>query len=67
MSEILLSSYWHLGEPNNFEGKIEECVELKFQHEENSWNDQVCGDENFWICEKKVALWVLSELPASPK
>ncbi|XP_018520431.1 C-type lectin domain family 4 member M isoform X1 [Lates calcarifer] len=52
----LTKSYWGSGEPNDYEGKTEDCVEIKFHDEENSWNDIPCGDQNFWICEKTVAL-----------
>ncbi|XP_068583571.1 CD209 antigen-like protein A [Cebidichthys violaceus] len=52
----LTKSYWGPGEPNDFEGKIEECVEIKFHEMENTWNDASCGDQNFWICEKMIAL-----------
>lgn len=48
-------SYWNPGEPNDFEGKNEDCVEIKFHDVENSWNDIPCGDQNFWICEKRIA------------
>uniref|UniRef100_A0A3B5KZ22 C-type lectin domain-containing protein n=1 Tax=Xiphophorus couchianus TaxID=32473 RepID=A0A3B5KZ22_9TELE len=51
----LTKSYWGPGEPNGFEGKIENCVEIRFFELENSWNDIPCGDENYWICEKEVA------------
>ncbi|XP_072240699.1 C-type lectin domain family 4 member E-like [Leuresthes tenuis] len=52
----LTKSYWGPGEPNGFEGKTEDCVEIRFHDIENSWNDIPCEDENFWICEKKVEL-----------
>ncbi|XP_026159801.1 CD209 antigen-like protein A isoform X2 [Mastacembelus armatus] len=52
----LTISYWHSGEPNNFEGKIEDCAEIRFYDVENSWNDIPCNDQNFWICEKTVTL-----------
>ncbi|XP_032420206.1 CD209 antigen-like protein E isoform X1 [Xiphophorus hellerii] len=51
----LTKSYWGPGEPNGFEGKMENCVEIRFFELENSWNDIPCGDENYWICEKEVA------------
>uniref|UniRef100_A0A8D0D1I4 C-type lectin domain-containing protein n=1 Tax=Sander lucioperca TaxID=283035 RepID=A0A8D0D1I4_SANLU len=52
---LLTKSYWNPGEPNDFEGKNEDCVEIKFHDVENSWNDIPCGDQNFWICEKRIA------------
>ncbi|XP_054459936.1 CD209 antigen-like protein E [Anoplopoma fimbria] len=52
----LTKSYWGPGEPNGFEGKTEDCVEIRFHEMENSWNDIPCGDQNFWICEKMIAL-----------
>uniref|UniRef100_A0A3Q0RBU1 C-type lectin domain-containing protein n=1 Tax=Amphilophus citrinellus TaxID=61819 RepID=A0A3Q0RBU1_AMPCI len=52
---LLTKSYWGQGEPNGFEGKKEDCVEINFFDSENSWNDIPCEDQNFWICEKKVA------------
>ncbi|XP_043969809.1 C-type lectin domain family 4 member E-like [Gambusia affinis] len=48
-------SFWGPGEPNGFEGKIENCVEIRFFEMDNSWNDIPCGDQNYWICEKEVA------------
>ncbi|KFO22976.1 CD209 antigen [Fukomys damarensis] len=41
-------SFWQDGEPNN-DGD-EDCVEL-FQ---DTWNDNVCTAQNFWICEQPV-------------
>ncbi|XP_075320679.1 C-type lectin domain family 4 member E-like [Odontesthes bonariensis] len=52
----LTKSYWGPSEPNGFEGKTEDCVEIRFHDIENSWNDIPCEDQNFWICEKKVEL-----------
>ncbi|PWA14934.1 hypothetical protein CCH79_00014185 [Gambusia affinis] len=51
----LNESFWGPGEPNGFEGKIENCVEIRFFEMDNSWNDIPCGDQNYWICEKEVA------------
>ncbi|XP_070684544.1 CD209 antigen-like protein A [Pempheris klunzingeri] len=55
-STPLTLSYWGPGEPNAYEGKNEDCVELNFYDVENSWNDIPCADIKFWICEKMVAL-----------
>ncbi|XP_010786464.1 CD209 antigen-like protein E [Notothenia coriiceps] len=52
----LNKSYWGPGEPNSFEGNVENCVEIRFFDLENSWNDIQCGDQNFWICEKMLAI-----------
>ncbi|XP_008290040.1 CD209 antigen-like protein E [Stegastes partitus] len=52
----LTKSYWGPGEPNSYRGKKEDCVEIKFHDNENSWNDIPCEDLNFWICEKKLDL-----------
>ncbi|XP_074486706.1 C-type lectin domain family 17, member A-like isoform X1 [Sebastes fasciatus] len=51
----LTKSYWGPGEPNGFEDRNEDCVKIKFYEQENSWNDIQCGDQNFWICEKRIA------------
>ncbi|XP_054897433.1 uncharacterized protein LOC129367161 [Poeciliopsis prolifica] len=51
----LTKNYWGPEEPNGFEGKIENCVEIRFFELENSWNDIPCEDQNYWICEKNVA------------
>ncbi|XP_022620759.1 CD209 antigen-like protein E isoform X1 [Seriola dumerili] len=52
----ITKSYWANGEPNSYEGKNEDCVEIRFPNEENSWNDIPCEGQNFWICEKTMAL-----------
>ncbi|KAG7223713.1 hypothetical protein INR49_015440 [Caranx melampygus] len=52
----LNQSYWASGEPNNYRGKGENCVQIKLYNEENSWNDKICENLNFWICEKMLAL-----------
>ncbi|KAK9539955.1 hypothetical protein VZT92_002434 [Zoarces viviparus] len=48
-------SYWHNGEPNSYQSKEEDCGEIKYYEDENSWNDEPCNKKNFWICEKVVA------------
>ncbi|XP_044201804.1 CD209 antigen-like protein E [Thunnus albacares] len=52
----LTTSFWHSGEPNDYEGQNEDCVETRFFNEENGWNDSICGQRNFWMCEKKMFL-----------
>ncbi|XP_038570237.1 CD209 antigen-like protein A [Micropterus salmoides] len=49
-------SYWNAGEPNSYMGKNEDCGEIRFSKEDNSWNDTPCENSNFWICEKVVVL-----------
>ncbi|XP_034715636.1 CD209 antigen-like protein E isoform X2 [Etheostoma cragini] len=53
---LLTKSYWNPGEPNDYEGKNEDCVEIRTHDWENNWNDLPCGHQNFWICEKRIAL-----------
>ncbi|CAK6445187.1 unnamed protein product [Pipistrellus nathusii] len=43
-------SFWKEGEPNNIGD--EDCVELSG----DGWNDSLCNEEQFWICEKPSAL-----------
>ncbi|XP_044045919.1 CD209 antigen-like protein E isoform X2 [Siniperca chuatsi] len=52
----LTTSFWYFGEPNNYHGRNEDCIEIKYHDNGNSWNDVVCENENLWICEKKMAL-----------
>ncbi|XP_061685206.1 CD209 antigen-like protein A [Syngnathoides biaculeatus] len=49
----LTESYWTPGEPNNFENAMEDCVQTGL-NDINSWNDVVCREPHFWICEKVV-------------
>ncbi|XP_013874654.1 C-type lectin domain family 4 member M [Austrofundulus limnaeus] len=58
----LNKDYWGPSEPNSFEGKTEECVEIRFFDIEDSWNDIPCTDLNFWICEKKMDLLIKPNL-----
>ncbi|XP_071779401.2 CD209 antigen-like protein C isoform X1 [Centroberyx gerrardi] len=51
----LTTRYWGPGEPNSDKGKNEDCVEIRFFNLINSWNDESCDIQNFWICEKTGA------------
>uniref|UniRef100_A0A3Q3MH92 C-type lectin domain-containing protein n=1 Tax=Mastacembelus armatus TaxID=205130 RepID=A0A3Q3MH92_9TELE len=53
---LLTLSFWYSGEPNNYYGRNEDCVETNYYDSEDSWNDVNCENENFWVCEKKMAL-----------
>lgn len=53
---LLCFSYWGRFEPNSHEGSDEDCGEIKFYKEGNSWNDKPCEIQNIWICEKTVDL-----------
>uniref|UniRef100_A0A3Q3X743 C-type lectin domain-containing protein n=1 Tax=Mola mola TaxID=94237 RepID=A0A3Q3X743_MOLML len=50
----LIHSYWKPGEPNNYNGINEDCVELQSRSLKKHWNDLFCGHSLFWICEKKI-------------
>ncbi|XP_040892220.1 CD209 antigen-like protein C isoform X3 [Toxotes jaculatrix] len=50
----LTISFWASGEPNSFESKEEDCVELRYHGTVESWNDKPCDDQILWVCEKKV-------------
>lgn len=47
-------SYWSLGEPNNYEGRQEDCVELLNRVDKKGWNDLFCEIRNFYMCEKRI-------------
>uniref|UniRef100_A0A3B3DF61 C-type lectin domain-containing protein n=1 Tax=Oryzias melastigma TaxID=30732 RepID=A0A3B3DF61_ORYME len=49
-------SFWQPGEPNSYSGRDEDCVEIRNFNDENNWNDLVCTDPTFWICEKKTGV-----------
>lgn len=46
--ERISYSNWRANEPNNHQGKPENCVEM---HETGQWNDIVCDANLFIICE----------------
>uniref|UniRef100_A0A668SIM2 C-type lectin domain-containing protein n=1 Tax=Oreochromis aureus TaxID=47969 RepID=A0A668SIM2_OREAU len=45
--------YWNSGEPNG--GRKENCGQIKAYDSQNSWNDETCSNQHFWICEKRVS------------
>uniref|UniRef100_A0AAZ1Y0P5 C-type lectin domain-containing protein n=1 Tax=Oreochromis aureus TaxID=47969 RepID=A0AAZ1Y0P5_OREAU len=49
----MTTSYWNSGEPNG--GRKENCGQIKAYDSQNSWNDETCSNQHFWICEKRVS------------
>jgi len=43
---------WESSEPNNYLGRIEQCVEL-WPNAGYKWNDQLCRHEQCFICENQ--------------
>ena len=56
-------SYWGPGEPNNYTGNNEECVEIQSRDQKKLWNDLPCSHMRHWICEKKIWVWNLASEP----
>ncbi|KAM4603884.1 C-type mannose receptor 2-like [Polymixia lowei] len=52
----MTTSYWGDREPNSYEGRNEDCGEVRFSTWEKSWNDEPCKNQNVWICEKTAAV-----------
>ncbi|KAK7165651.1 hypothetical protein R3I93_005656 [Phoxinus phoxinus] len=51
-NSALKQGFWADGEPNNFRGEDEDCIELDPQHTLNNWNDLKCSEKKKGICEK---------------
>ncbi|KAL7405007.1 hypothetical protein ABVT39_022273 [Epinephelus coioides] len=52
----LTTSYWTYHEPNGAPDRDEDCAEIKDFYLINSWNDEPCDAQKFWICEKTLPL-----------
>ncbi|XP_064782798.1 CD209 antigen-like protein E isoform X2 [Oncorhynchus masou masou] len=50
----LTTGYWWTGQPDNY--RQEDCAEIYFSKGDpvTTWNDDNCGANNSWICEKVV-------------
>lgn len=48
--EIIRYTNWKQGEPNNYVGVGEDCLELYLS--DFTWNDIGCKNDNHFICEK---------------
>ncbi|XP_034739047.1 C-type mannose receptor 2-like [Etheostoma cragini] len=53
---LLTQSYWMPSEPNGHMSRDEECAEISNSFFLNSWNDDLCNVEKFWICEMTLTL-----------
>ncbi|XP_073453322.1 pulmonary surfactant-associated protein D-like [Aquarana catesbeiana] len=49
--EAISFTNWNVGEPNNFEGRQENCVEMQ---NTGRWNDIVCANTRLIICEFSI-------------
>ncbi|XP_046878194.1 asialoglycoprotein receptor 2-like isoform X2 [Hypomesus transpacificus] len=44
--------YWKVGEPNNYRGASEDCVEIRPENDGLiNWNDDTCSFQKNWVCE----------------
>ncbi|XP_056128048.1 CD209 antigen-like protein E [Rhinichthys klamathensis goyatoka] len=49
----LKQGFWAQGEPNNYGGAHENCIEMNpGKHTLNNWNDLKCSEKRKGICEK---------------
>uniref|UniRef100_A0A8C2FHU5 C-type lectin domain-containing protein n=1 Tax=Cyprinus carpio TaxID=7962 RepID=A0A8C2FHU5_CYPCA len=49
----LKQGFWVEGEPNNYYGKSEDCIEMRPTYPVlNNWNDLPCSEKKKGICEK---------------
>ena len=42
---------WNKGEPNNYGGNQEDCVEMYPTSKVGKWNDLPCRRDNYYVCE----------------
>ncbi|XP_033624558.1 macrophage mannose receptor 1-like [Asterias rubens] len=54
---------WAINEPNNYEGKNEDCVEI---YTDGTWNDQDCEDRNHYICKQMKQNLGPTQFPITP-
>ena len=47
----LIYSGWGVGEPNNWNGVAEDCVNIRTDHGAPFWSDAPCSFRNYFICE----------------
>ncbi|XP_037545997.1 C-type lectin domain family 4 member M [Nematolebias whitei] len=46
-------TFWAKGQPNSHQGRNQDCAEFWHRATGNGdWNDENCGVEQYWICEK---------------
>ncbi|XP_022611428.1 CD209 antigen-like protein E [Seriola dumerili] len=51
----LTTSYWAKNEPSKgFLGQREDCGEVMLHQMKENWNDKLCDEPNFWICEMNM-------------
>ncbi|XP_042565676.1 C-type lectin domain family 4 member E-like [Clupea harengus] len=49
------AEYWGEGEPNDYQGREEDCAEIFFLRVPlRNWNDVICNFNNTYICEKAM-------------
>ncbi|XP_038077198.1 lymphocyte antigen 75-like [Patiria miniata] len=56
-------THWEVNEPNNYEGKNEDCVEV---YTSGRWNDQDCEDRNHYICKQMKQNLGPTQFPITP-
>lgn len=47
---------WRAGEPNNWEGQVEDCVEI---YNDGTWNDDPCENELPFVCKDSDVVCII--------
>jgi len=56
-NEVMSYTQWYDGEPNNYQDKKEDCLELRYLEEQvatghgGKWNDMYCTWKSCFLCE----------------
>nr|XP_020508499.1 CD209 antigen-like [Labrus bergylta] len=49
---LVTTTFWGVGQPNNYQERDQDCVEFWQSATGGSWNDEICSATNVCVCEK---------------